>query len=90
LPYRLIITPAVEAQLLNLPRALERFAREQLALLGQDPVGLSKPAPLLYRRGQLFEAHYARGGVYVWVSIIFRYGQDEESIHIEDVTIEFG
>jgi hypothetical protein len=45
---------------------------------------------LLHPRGQLFEAHYDRDGASVWVSIIFRYGQDEQTIHVEDVAVEFG
>ena len=90
MPYSLIITPTAETQLLALPPELAQFVRQQLQWLIQDPVARSKPAPSLYSRGQLFEVHYERGGVSVWVSIIFRYGQDEESLHVEDIAVEFG
>jgi len=88
--YVLIVTPAAEAQLRGLPTELGQFIRDQLAHLGESPTALSKPAALLQPRGQLFEIHYDRGGVTVWVSVIFRFGQDEQTLHIEDIVAEFG
>ena len=88
--YILVVTAAADAQLRALPAPLALFVREQLQRLLQDPVTLSRPASILSVRGQLFEAHFDRGGVSIWVSIVFRYGQDEQTLHVEDVAAEFG
>lgn len=88
--YSLILTVAAEAQLRALPEPLGGFVREQIQRLRQSPSALSRPASVLHARGQLFEFHYDRGGVSVWVSVIFRYGQDEQTLHVEDIVTEFG
>ena len=88
--YTVIITPAAARQLTDLPGQLAEFIREQLLHLMENPAVLSKPATILQPRGQLFEFKYDSGGVVVWISVIFRYGQDEQTIHIEDIDAEFG
>jgi hypothetical protein len=88
--YLLALTPTAEAKLDGLPPPLAHFVREQFEVLLQNPVALSRPAPILYSRGQLYEIHDDRDGASVWVSIIFRYGQDEATLHVEDIVAEFG
>lgn len=88
--YALIVTPTAEAQLRGLPAELGQFVRDQLTHLGESPTTLSKPATLLQARGQLFEIQYDSGGVTIWVSVIFRFGQDEQTLHVEDIVAEFG
>lgn len=87
--YALVITPAAAGQLDALPAELAEFTRGQLARLSENPTALSKPASILQPRGQLFEVKYDRG-VVVWVSVIFRFGQDEQTLFIEHVAAEFG
>jgi hypothetical protein len=88
--YALVVTPAAEAQLSALPIPLAQFVRQQLQLLIQATSALSKPAPILHPRGKLFEIHYDHAGASAWVSIIFRYGQDEQTLHVEHIVAEFG
>ena len=88
--YALVITPAAADQLRALPAELAEFIRLQLARLSENPTASSKPASILQPRGQLFELKYDRGGVVVWISIIFRFGQDEQSLFVEHIATEFG
>ena len=85
-----MITPAAASQLNALPGELAEFTRGQLARLSENPTALSKPASILQPRGQLFEVKYDRGGVEVWISVIFRFGQDEQTLFIEHIAAEFG
>jgi hypothetical protein len=88
--YTIVVTPEAAAQLAALPTQLSDFVREQLARLMVEPTLLSKPTTMLQPRGQLFELKYNSGGVVVWVSVIFRFGQDEQTLYIEHVAAEFG
>ena len=88
--YTLAITPVAEAQLGAFPEPLAQFVRSELTRLKENPTALSKPATILQPRGQLFEVRYDSGGVVVWVSVIFRFGQDEQTLYVEDRVAEFG
>lgn len=88
--YALVITPAAEDQLIALPAELASFVRLQLARLSENPTVLSKPTSILQTRGQLFEVKFDRGGVVVWIRVVFRFGQDEQSLFVEHVAVEFG
>ena len=73
-----------------LPPPLSEFVSAQLVRLCQSPTVLSQPVTILQPHGQLFEMRYESGGAVVWVSIVFRFGQDEQTIHIEHIASEFG
>ena len=88
--YTFVVTPAAAGQLGAFPAELAESIRRQLARLAENPTGLSKPTSILQPRGQLFEFKYERGGAVVWVSVIFRFGQDEQTLFVEDVAAEFG
>lgn len=88
--YSIVIVPAAAGQLAALPAELAEFTRLQLGRLSANPTALSKSTSILQPPGQLFEVKYERGGVVVWISIIFRFGQDEQNLFVEDIAVEFG
>jgi hypothetical protein len=88
--YTLVVTPVAAGQLGAFPAELADSIRGQLARLAENPTALSKPTSILQRHGQLFEFKYERGGAVVWVSVIFRFGQDEQTLYVEHVVAEFG
>jgi hypothetical protein len=87
--YQLVVEPFAEAQLSALPAQLANMIQQQLQRLAANPVVVSKRTALLQPNGQLFEFHEAAGGISVWVSVIFRYGQDEQTLHVEHIAVEF-
>jgi hypothetical protein len=46
--------------------------------------------PSHHAPGQLAEFKYDQGGATIWVTVLFVYGQDEQTLHIERVVTEFG
>lgn len=88
--YAVVVTPAAAAQLAAFPLELQQFVQEQLVRLQDNPTSLSKPATLLLPQGQLFEFKYESGDAVVWVSVIFRFGQDEQTLFVEHIVAEFG
>ena len=88
--YAVAISPEAAAQIGALPPPLPAFISAQLDRLRENPTAISKPTTLFQAPGQLFEIRYDSSGVVVWISIIFRFGADEQTIHVEDVAVEFG
>ena len=88
--YTVVLSPDATSQRDALPDPLPAFISAQLLRLSENPTALSRPATLLQPRGQLFEINYDRAGVVVWISIIFRFGADEQTIHVEHIASEFG
>jgi len=68
---------------------LRSFIVASLERLAQSPASLSQPAKTL-SHGQIAEFKFEQLGVSIWVTIRFLYGQDEQTLHIEDIAIEFG
>jgi len=38
----------------------------------------------------LAEFKFDRAGISLWLTVTFFYGQDEQTLHIEEIAIEFG
>ena len=87
--YAVEISLRVEDQIKQTTEPLRSFVLSCLERLGNSPRAfvVNSPAP---GRGQLAEFHFEQQGVSVWLAVRFMYGQDEETIHIESVSTEFG
>jgi hypothetical protein len=87
--YAISISPEVERQIVARPEPLRGFIRASLQKLGQSPARFIRPSRSL-TRGQVAEFKYDQAGAVLWVTVRFMYGQDEQTLHIERIAVEFG
>jgi hypothetical protein len=83
--YQLRLNPKPDQVLNSLPEPLRSHVSRELLNLAQAPTALSKPVGSLQPLGQLFEIEFSG----IFVSVIFRYGQDEATLFIESIQAEF-
>jgi len=87
--YGLRISLPADQQIDAQPEPLRSFIRASLDRLAQNPTAVSRRAGSA-SRGQAAEFRYDRGGVSLWVTVRFLYGQDEQTLYVENVEVEFG
>ena len=87
--YAVAISPRADRQLAAQPEPLRSFIGASLQRLGQSPSSFTRSSGSL-TRGQLAEFKFDQAGAVLWVSVTFLYGQDEQTLHIESITVEFG
>ena len=82
--YRTILESPAKSDLAALPRPLQLVVRSELRRLAGSPVTLSRPAVFPYPPGsQLYHFHHDPGGdTWHHFVVLFRYGQDEATLHI--------
>src|SRR5689334_1178721 len=82
--YRVELSAAAEAELEALPPDLQDIVRVGLIDLSADPVSQSRPAPFPFPPvGQLHHIKHDIGAeTWHFFTILFRYGQDEETLHV--------
>ena len=86
--YTVIVGPEAEAALRRLPPAVADCVRQELRRLGDDPNGLGRPAvPPLKFDGQVFPFRCDVGGTRYYFYALFRYGADEQALHVEEFAI---
>jgi hypothetical protein len=83
------LSSLAEQRLLAQPEPLRVFIVASLERLARNPASLSQPSRAL-SHGQIAEFNFEQLGVSVWVTVRFLYGQDEQTLHIEDIAVEFG
>jgi hypothetical protein len=77
-----------EQQLAAQPEPLRAFVVVAMDRLAQQPAMLSHPSAMI-ARGLMAEFRYDREGAAVWVTIVFLYGPDEQTLHVEQITVEY-
>jgi hypothetical protein len=88
--YRLDLTPRAKDSLEEQPGPLRGFIKQFLLEFAESPSAV-RASGIAYFQGSTVEFKYDREpGVIVWVSIPFRFGADEATLHIEHVRVEFG
>lgn len=87
--YALSLSPLAEQQLAAHPSPLREFIRTSLQGLAESPTAHGRRSAS-FALGQLAEFKFDREGATVWVTITFLYGQDEQTLHIEHIAVEFG
>ncbi len=88
--YNIEITPQAEEDLRRLPGLIQKAALHHLIEFAKNPgVAGSRSAPSLYTPGQLIEFQLEHDQMTCWVGMVFRYTQDERTLVIERVYVEF-
>jgi hypothetical protein len=82
--YRLILSARAVADLARVPPDLRDFVQRHLSLLGRYPTVLSRPSAPPYPEGCQMDVFNARrdGVVIRTFVVLFRYGQDEETLWV--------
>lgn len=87
--YAVAMSPRADQQLAAQAEPLRTFIAAWLQRLGQSPSTFTRPSRSL-TRGQVAEFKYEQADAVLWVTIGFLYGQDEQTLHIERISVEFG
>lgn len=88
--YEVRLDPRADGQLDRMPEPLRSFALAALARLGQGPGSVSRSSASV-TRGQLAEFHFNPDpATSLWVMVTFQYGADEQTLHVENVKVEYG
>ena len=87
--YSVDCAPPADETLAQLPPLVARGVLDGTDWLAQDPLGLGKPSHFPYRPGrQMYQFWIEAEGTRWWITVFFRYGQDEERIVILDIAAE--
>lgn len=87
--YQVILEPAAEDDLRKLPAPVRARVAEELTILAAHPSQTSAPARAPYPPGQLFRSDLRIGNLTVLLDVVFQYGQDEASLHVLRVYVEY-
>jgi hypothetical protein len=87
--YALDLTVLAQRQRAKQPDVLRAFIDFALDRLAESPtlLGKRRPGSVL---GQEADFRFEHEGASLWVTIVFLYGQDEETPHIERIAVEYG
>lgn len=88
--YILRLSALAQTQLAAQPAILQVFIRANLDALALNPSALTRRGQNPFSQGQMAEFLFDHGGMTVWVTVQFLFGQDEESLHVERIGVEFG
>ena len=87
--YALNVSPTATQQLAAQPEPLRGFILAALRRLAESPAALGRRSSGV-TSGQVAEFRFDHGGAGLWGTITFLYGQDEQTLHVELITVEFG
>lgn len=87
--YGLSVSPLAAQQLASQPEPLRGFILAALEQLAESPSRVARRSAAV-SAGQLAEFKFDHAGASLWVTITFLYGQDEQTLHIEHIAVEFG
>jgi len=87
--YHLILSPTAAQQLQEIPLSLLDEVERQLQQLAESPVAVSVRSAVPYRLDrQLYHFSATDSAGERWFFIVhFRYGQDEQQLHVAAITI---
>ncbi len=80
--YAVILEPEAERDLSSLPPVLQQLVEISLRQLASDPVHLSRPTHFPYIQAQMYRAELEFEQSRYIAIIIFRYSQDETTLHV--------
>ena len=76
------------ARLLPLHAPVAAFVEEMIQLLEKSPTALSRAGTNILRNGQLYQFETTFQGMEYRFDLIFRYGADEQTLHLEYLLLE--
>ena len=84
--YAVEFTRQADEDLARLPPLTASAVLDAIDRLAQDPIGLSRPSRFPYLPGrQMYQFWTKTSEGDYWVTVFFRYGQDEQRIIIPDI-----
>jgi hypothetical protein len=87
--YGVEFTPPADKALSALPSLVASGVLDGIDRLAEDPVGLGRPSHFPYRPGrQMYQFWVEAEGTRWWITVFFRYAQDEERIVILDLAAQ--
>jgi hypothetical protein len=87
--YAIDITPEAAGDLAPLPVQVSIEVERRLNELAQDPVGLSRPSHFPYPvNAQAFKFDYEFDDVQYAFHVLFKYGQNEQTLHILMIAVQ--
>lgn len=87
--YAVELDPQAIDDLSGLPPVVQRLIVELLRNIAESPSRNSRPATVPYPPGMLHRADIPLADMQCLVDVVFRYSQDEQSIHIDRIFSEF-
>lgn len=85
--YAVVLAPEALDDLANLPLPVQNLIENELRRLGADPVSLSRPAHFPYVQAQCYKLETTHDDVRHFITILFRYSQDELSIEVFAIAV---
>jgi mRNA-degrading endonuclease RelE of RelBE toxin-antitoxin system len=80
--YGVALAPEALEDLQKLPPAIRTRVEQALSLLAENPTALSRPSHFPHVPCQAYELHYQEQSTEYFITILFRYAQDEQSLNI--------
>lgn len=88
--FAIVLEPEAEHDLRDLPATLQARIADELNVLAAGLAGVKTVAARVpYPSGQLFRSEFPVGDVRALMDVVFQFGQDETTLHILRIYIEF-
>src|SRR4051812_3016119 len=87
--YDIELSDLAKEQLRGQAATVQHIVTSAFRKLAESPTKISRPSSSP-TGGQYAEIKHVEEGVVLWVTMTFRYGQDEQMLHIEQFDVEFG
>jgi len=78
--YGVALAPEALEDLAKLPLGIRARVEQALVRLAESPTALSRPSHFPYVPAQAYELHYQLESTEYFVTILFRYAQDEQTL----------
>ena len=83
--YDVAISNQALEDLADLPLPVANFVEQAIRRLAEDPTKLGRPCRFPYPLGQIYELEHDFEDYRYYLAILFKYGQDERTLHIVGV-----
>jgi hypothetical protein len=83
------LSPGAVRQLNDQTEEFQHVVTTAFKRLAESPARYSRPSATA-REGQLAEVPVDQEGVSLWISVVFLYEQDEETLYIKYFGVEYG
>lgn len=87
--YAVKLEPPAREDLARLPPRLQAAVLAKIDAMASSPTRDTRPARPPYGAGMLYRADFPFEGVECLPDVVFRYGQDEQTLHVEHLFVAF-
>jgi hypothetical protein len=85
--YRPVFNPGVEQRIAGFEAGVANAIHHYIGILCRNATTLSQPAHALAPHMQMFDFDFTFQDMEYRVMLFFKYGADEQTIHIEDIDV---